>query len=131
MWIAMTERDYSKFLRENGRLNVTLLPRAVYVEMVKRHRAKSEVIEKIYDELYWLWDLREAEKKAAVEGRDASRAELAAEIEADMSDSDWWKVTEAFEEHLITTISENPQEWAEFLDPVYDQQEQDGWVRKQ
>lgn len=127
----MTDRDYSRFIRDNGRLNVPLVPRAVYVEMVKRHRSKPDVIEKVYDDLFWLWDLREAEKKAAAGGREVSRAELASEIESEMTDGDWWKTTEAFEEHLITTFAAEPGEWADLLDPVYDQQEQDGWIRRQ
>jgi hypothetical protein len=126
----VSDRDYAKFLREDGWLNPRLLPRAVYVEMVGRHRAKPEVIEAVYDELFWLWDLNEATRKAEEEGRQVSRAELAAELEAEMDDKDWWKLTETFEEHLIAHFADNPAEWADLIDPVYDEQERDGWIRR-
>jgi hypothetical protein len=127
----VTERDYTKFLGENGQLNSRLIPRATWVAMVKRHRSTPEVIEEVYDELYWLWDLNEAQRKAVAEGRDATRQELASELESEMKDSDWWKLTEAFEEHLMAHFGEDPTHWSEFLDPVYDLQELEGWRVRQ
>jgi len=102
----VTQRDYSKFIREDGRLYVRMIPRADYVAMVKEYQQRPEVIEAVFDELYWLWDLNERAKKAEEEGREVSRAELAAELIEEMDDSDWWKTTEAFEEHLITHFAE-------------------------
>jgi hypothetical protein len=127
----VTERDYAKFLHENGRLNGRLIPRAVWVEMVKQHRSSPEVIDEVYDQLYWLWDLNEAQRKAEAGGRDVTRQQLASDLESEMNDSDWWKLTEAFEEHLMSCFGDDPQRWAVFLDPVYDLQEQEGWRQRQ
>jgi hypothetical protein len=127
----VAERDYRKFLKEDDRLNIRLIPRTVYVEMVKRHRNNPAVIDKVFGDLFWLWDLNALATKASDEGREATRGELAEEILSEMSDSDWWTTIEAFEQHLMKHFHENPLEWAEFLDPVYDMQEQAGWVRQQ
>ena len=127
----MIQRDYTKFLREDGRLNVRLLPRSVYVDMVKRHRSDPAVIDKIYNDTFWLWDLNEAVKKAEAEGREVSRSELAGELESGMDDKDWWALTEAFEQHLIQTFQEDPAAWADLVDPVYDMQESEGWRQRQ
>src|SRR5215203_2446311 len=89
----LTQRNYAKFMREDGRLNVRLLPRPVYVEMVKRHRSNPAVIDKVYNDKFWLWDLNQAVTKAEAEGREASRSELAAELESGMDDKDWWELT--------------------------------------
>jgi hypothetical protein len=127
----LAERDYSKFLKDEQRLNIRLIPRAVYVEMVKRHRFKPEVVDLVFDQLFWLWDLNELARAAQAEGRVVSRGELADEMLSEMSDDDWWKTIAAFEEHLMGTFYLNAEEWAEFLDPVYDMQEQDGWTQRQ
>lgn|GEM_PF-2019164 len=130
----MTERDYSKFIREDEsgpRLHVKMLPRAVYVEMVKRWRSRQDVIEEVADEGFWLWDLRELETKAKEEGREYTYAELADEVYAEMDDREWWKTIMAFEEHLITHFPEDPNSWADLLDPVYDLQEAEGWKPRQ
>jgi hypothetical protein len=130
----VTERDYSKFVRqtETGpRLYVKMLPRKAYVEMVNRWRSRRDVIETVADEGFWLWDLRELEQKAQEEGRDYTWAELAREVAAEMDDREWWKVMEAFEEHLITHFPEDPAAWADILDPVYDLQEAEGWKPRQ
>lgn len=128
------DRDYRKFVRdtdEGRRLNVSMIPRPVYVEMVKRWRRRPEVIERIAEDGYWLWDLKELERTARAERRQVTWADLAEEIEAEMDDREWWKTTAAFEDLLIEQFPENPSEWADLLDPVYDLQEQDGWIQRQ
>jgi len=130
----VTQRDYSKFIREGEegpRLNTRLIPRAIYVEMIKRWRGRNDVIELIAEEGFWLWDLKELEQQAQAEGRDATWAELAEDVYAEMDDREWWKTISAFEEHLITHFPEDPTAWAELLDPVYDLQEAEGWTQRQ
>ena len=130
----MTERDYSKFVREGEtgpRLHVKLIPRTVYIEMVNRWKRRPDVIDDVAEEGFWLWDLNERSAAAAAAGRDASRAELAEEIAAEMDDREWWKSIEAFEERLIQHFPQAPTEWSDLLDPVYDQQEREGWIPRQ
>ncbi|MEI2617049.1 MAG: hypothetical protein V9F06_05285 [Thermomicrobiales bacterium] len=127
----VTSRDYSKFLKPDGTLYVRHVPRSVYVEMVRAYQLRPDVVEQVFDELYWLWDLDQAEKKAIAEGRSADRVELAHGIIGEMSDDDWWKITAAFEEHLIASFGSDPEQWAEYLDPVYDLQESEGWSDRQ
>ncbi len=121
----MSERDYTKFIRPDGKMYVRRIPRAVYVEMVRAYQHRPDVVEEVFEMLYWRWDLDQSEQKAASEGRDADRVTLAHEMMADMEDG--WKVTAAFEEHLVASFASDPAQWAEFLDPVYDLQEAEGW----
>lgn len=130
----MSERDYLKFIRQSDdgpRLHVKMVPRTVYVEMVNRWRTRKDVIESVAEAGFWLWDLKELEQQALSEGRDVNYAELADEITGEMEDREWWKTTEAFEEHLITAFPNDPQAWADLLDPVYDLQEREGWTPRQ
>jgi len=127
----VVERDFTKFLKEGERLNIRLVPRDVYVEMIKRHRSNPAVVDEVFDDLFWLWDLNALVKSADDEGRTATRIELADELIAEMSDDDWWQTIAGFEEHLIGNFSKNLDEWTEFLDPVYDMQERDGWIQRQ
>jgi hypothetical protein len=130
----VTERDYSKFIRdsdEGPRLNVKLVPRPVYVQMVKQWRSRKDVIEVVAEEGYWLWDVKELEQQALAEGREVSWAELAEEVASEMDDREWWKTTAAFEEHMITHFPDDPLAWSDLLDPVYDMQEQAGWTPQQ
>jgi hypothetical protein len=129
--MCVAERDYTKFLKDEDRLNIRLIPRAAYVEMVTRHRHNPAVVESVFEDLYLLWDLNDAAEKAAAAGRDVSRVELADELIGELADDDWWKTIAAFEEHLMRTFHENPSAWAELLDPVYDTQERDGWIQRQ
>jgi hypothetical protein len=108
-----------------------MLPRKVYVEMVNRWRSRQDVIEVVAEEGYWLWDLKELDQTAQAEGREVTYAELADEVAAGMDDREWWKVMEAFEEHLITHFPNDPGAWSDLLDPVYDLQEQEGWKPRQ
>jgi len=127
----VAERDYSKFIRPDGTLNVKRIPRPVYVEMVRAYQRRPAVVEDVFEELYWRWDLDQAEAKAVAEGRPADRVALAHEIIADMGDDDWWKITAAFEEHLIAGFADDHAQWADLLDPVYDLQEAEGWRDRQ
>lgn len=130
----MTQRHYSKFIRETDegqRLNVKLVPRAVYVQMVNRWRSRQDVIEEVADAGFWLWDVKELEEQARAEGRQVTYAELAEEVAAEMDDREWWKTMAAFEEHLITHFPNDPAAWSDLLDPVYDLQEQQGWKPQQ
>lgn len=126
----VVERDYSKFLGEDGRLDVKLLPRQVYTRMVKEYRTRDAVLEEVFGQHYWLWDLEEAERKAIAEGREVSRGELAQEVFAMMDDTEWWQVMESIEAHFIQHFHECLSQWAEFLDPVYDDLEERGWPQK-
>lgn len=127
----MVSRDYTKFQHPDGRLNVRRIPRAVYVEMVRAHQRRPDVIEQVFEDQYWRWDLDQAEKKAVSEGKTVDRVDLAHEIIANMDDNDWWKLTAAFEDHLIGSFASEPERWAEYLDPVYDMQESEGWADRQ
>jgi hypothetical protein len=127
----VSNRDYSRFLRDGGKLNVRLLPRPVYTQLVNEYRTQPTVIQEVFEAQFWLWDLEEAERKAAAEGRDASRADLAQQVLNGMDDNDWWKCMSAFEEHLIDHFHESPERWADILDPIYDEQELAGWIPRQ
>jgi hypothetical protein len=99
--------------------------------MVNRWRSRPDVIDHVAEEGYWLWDLNELAAAAAAEGQNPTRAELAEEIASEMDDREWWKTTAAFEEHLIQHFPENPEQWADLLDPVYDLLEREGWTPRQ
>jgi hypothetical protein len=123
----MTTRDYRKFLHADGRLNVRLLPRPVYLQILGRYRRIESVIDDVFEDLRWSWDLNKRTRAAVADGRSVSRADLADEIVGEMEDRDWWKATAAFEEHLISHFGDDPKRWSDVLDEVYDWQEQEGW----
>lgn len=127
----MTERDYTKFLKDGQRLNMRLIPRAVWVDMVKHAQQQDDMIMFVLEEMYWDFDMNELIAKAEAEGRPVNRPELLRELMSDMSDSDWWKLTSAFEEHIMRSYAADPGVWPTFLDPVYDLQEQEGWRQRQ
>lgn len=120
-------RVYSKFLTESRRLNVALLPRAVYRALVNEYRRQEHVFEEVFEEQFWLWDLEVAAQQAALDGLNVSRADLAQQVMNGMEDNDWWKCMSAMEEHLIAHFHECPDRWAHLIDPVYDEHEQTGW----
>jgi hypothetical protein len=122
-----TQRDYTKFLKPDGQLNVRVIPRPVYLEMLEQLKSDPEHIEAVFGELYWLWDLNDRARKADAAGRQATRVELAREIIGEMDDQDWWKLTETFETRLWTTFAAEWSRYATLLDPVYDLQEREGW----
>src|SRR4051794_14642516 len=113
-------RDYGKFLNEEGRLNVRLLPRPVYLQLLERYKSEPAHIDAVYGELYWLWDLNQRAQQAMAVGRSASRDELARELAGEMEDSDWWKLTETFEQHLWRDFAALAPLHRDLLDPVYD-----------
>jgi hypothetical protein len=125
--IGAPRRDYAKFLGEHGQLNVRLIPRPVYLQMLERYKAVPEHIDAVYGELYWLWDLNARAKTAAEAGRAATRAEVAQELAGEMDDRDWWKLTETFEQHLWRDFAADAASYADLLDPLYDLQEAEGW----
>lgn len=123
----MVERDYSKFLNEDGRFDVRLVPRRVYTAMVNEYRRRPDVIDVVFEELYFAWDLEDRTAKAIEHGEQPDKADIAQEILDDQEDADWWRVMGAFEKRAVTAISEAPEDWAEYLAPVYDEQEKHGW----
>lgn len=120
-------RDYRKFLREDGRLDVRYLPRAIYLDLLGRYRRQEHVIDEVLGMHFWLWDLNRKAQQALVDGRHVPRAELADELLGEMADDEWWPIMQAFEAHLQAHFAENPAAWAELLDPVYDLNEIEGW----
>jgi hypothetical protein len=125
------ERDYSRFLRDDGRLNISLIPRRIYTQIVNEHRRNEQVFRPIFEEQFWSWDLEQAELKAREDGEDVDPADLAQKVLDGMDDNDWWKCMQAFEEHLIAHFYESPERWSHHLDAVYDEQEQAGWIKRQ
>jgi hypothetical protein len=127
----LTERDYARFLKDGNRLNMRLIPRAVWVDMVSYAQQQDDIIDIVLGEMYWLWDINDLEAKAASEGRNVTRTELLQEMMAEMGDSDWWKLTAAFEEYILRSYAVDASRWSVFLDSVYDLQEREGWRDRQ
>lgn len=125
------ERDYSRFLGEDGTLNVRLIPRPVYTEMVTEYRKQEHVFREIFEKHFWLWDLEEAGRRAEAEGREVPQHVLAQQVLDGMDDKEWWEIMSEFEKAFIRHFVDDPSRWAEFLDPVYDDQEAAGWVYRQ
>jgi hypothetical protein len=124
-------RDYSKFLRQDKSLDVSRIPRRIYTQMVNEHRREENVFRPVFEEQFWAWDLEQAELQARERGETVNSADLAQKVLDGMEDNDWWKCMQAFEQHLIDHFHESPDQWAHLLDPVYDEQEQAGWVKRQ
>ena len=127
----VSERDYSKFLNDEGRFDVTLLPRRVYTAIVNEYRRRPEVIDDVFEEFYFAWDLEDKTTKAEERGENPHKADIAQQVLDEMDDADWWRVMGAFEKRAIAALSESPEAWAEYLAPVYDEQETSGWRRLQ
>lgn len=124
-------KDYSKFLKEDGRLDPRLLPRPVYTQMVKEYRRQPEVIAEVFQTHFFLWDLEENERKLADAGESVERSEVALQVLGEMADDDWWKVMQSFEAHFQQHFQSCAARWSELLDPVYDEQEAAGWIARQ
>lgn len=124
-------RDYSKFLDENGKLDISLIPRKEYTDMVTEYRRRDDVIREVFGRLYWLWDLEQLEKEYLEQGEEVPLEELAQEVLNGMEDDDWWQAIAAFEAYFIEHFNDDPGQWSAYLDHVYDEQEQAGWVRRQ
>lgn len=123
----MTGRDYRKFLRDDGKLNVKLIPRSVYLEMLARHKSDPAVIDVVFEQVRWTWDLNDRLRRAARNGTQMTPGEAAAVVMGEMDDQEWWRTTSAFEEHLMLHYQDDPGGWVDLLDPVYDWQEAEGW----
>lgn len=124
-------RDYSKFLKEDGRLDARLVPRSAYTQMVKDYRRQPEVITEVFGTHFFLWDLEEAERTLAAEGEPVDRAEMAQDVLGKMDDDEWWQVMRSFETHFQKHFQACSERWSHLLDPVYDEQESAGWVARQ
>lgn len=124
-------RDYSKFLKDDGRLDVRLVPRPLYTRMVKEYRRQPEVIAEVFEAHFWLWDLEETERKLTAAGEDVDRAAIAHEMLGKMEDSEWWEVMQSFETHFLQHFHACWERWPAELDPVYDEQESAGWIARQ
>jgi hypothetical protein len=122
--MGMTARDYSKFLNEEGKLNVALLPPPTYTALLVAYRQDPSVIREVFDELWFLWDLQRREEQA---GPDADIAAIAQSIIDEMEEEDFLRVRAAFEQRLINRFGDDPARWAAILDPVYDEHQRDGW----
>jgi hypothetical protein len=125
------QRDYSKFLNEDGSFNIRVMPRPEYTKMVNDYRRNEDVIREVFVELHWLWDLEQLEQAAVNAGDDVAVADLAQQVIDTMDDKEWWEVMGRFERHFNVHFSENTQRWSHILDPVYDDQEVKGWTRRQ
>lgn len=124
-------RDYSKFLRQDGRLNVKLLPRRAYTTIVTRYRKRPEVIDEVFEELYFAWDLGEKMKAQRERGEPEDKAAASDEVLAEMDDRDWWMVIGAFEKRLIQRFAGIADDFGDILDPIYDDHEEHGWREMQ
>lgn len=125
------QRDYAKFLNEDGSFNIRVMPRPEYTRMVNDYRQSEAVIREVFMELHWLWDLEQLEKTAADAGEKVDVAALAQQVIDSMDDKEWWEVMGLFERHFNVHFAENPLRWSHVLDPVYDDQEVKGWTRRQ
>ena len=120
-------RDYRKFLNDAGELNVRLLPRETYTALVTQYRQRPEVIQTVFADLYLSWDLTQQLETQADRGAEPDIAAAAQAVLDDLDDDDWWRVTEAFERSMIRAFREHAEEWSELLDPIFDDQEAQGW----
>jgi hypothetical protein len=121
------ERDYRKFLNDKGRLHTRYLPRSVYTGLVKDYRSEDGVIDEVFDELYFSWDLNQKLEAMERAGETPSKAVAAQQVLNEMDDQDWWRVMAAFERVLARDFIEVAERWADRLDPIYDDQEEHGW----
>lgn len=121
----MSERDYGKFLTDDGQLNLQLLQPHVQTALVTAYRRDPEVIVAVFDELWFLWDLQQLQSQA---GPEADTVALADQIIADMDEGDYLRVRAAFQRRLVESFAEDPQRFAAILDPVYDELEASGWA---
>ncbi len=124
-------RDYSKFMDENGRFNIKLVPRQDYTAMVNAYRKREPVIREVFERLFWLWDLEQLQKEYQESGEEVPIDELAQELMQGMDDDDWWQTIGAFESHFIDHFNDDITQWFAYLDHVYDDQEQAGWTLRQ
>ena len=124
-------RDFTKFLGEDGKLNVRMLPRPVYNQLVTAYRRQDHVFRDVFANKFWLWDLDDIVRMAAEVVEDLASADAAQRVIDGMDDTEWWACMSAFEAHLITNFSSCMNQWSDLLDPVYDDQEQAGWTRRQ
>jgi hypothetical protein len=121
------DRDYRKFLNEEGRLNVRLLPRSVYTGLVTKFRSDEEVIRKVFEEYYLLWDLDAELERQERAGEERDPAAASQAVLDQLEDADWWRVMSGFEKEFAANFLDNVYEWRKEIDPIYDEQETKGW----
>lgn len=127
---AAAQRDYRKFLNAEGVLDPGLLPREVYVCMVYHLRDTTDELAAAFRDVFLSYDLEEYITRVKAEtGEELLPAEAARRMFDSLDDADWWDAMEAIEVRLHRRFAEDPAAWAAFVDPVYDQQERDGWRR--
>ena len=124
-------RDYGKFLKEDGSLNVRLLPRPVYTKLVTDYRQRESAIEEVFEELYLTWDIDNKLKEMQGAGEPTDKSAAAQAVLDELDDGDWWRVMAAFERGMARDFPQLANEWADLLDPIYDDQEAQGWVEQQ
>ncbi|HLT18532.1 MAG TPA: hypothetical protein VKZ96_03665 [Thermomicrobiales bacterium] len=120
-------RDYRKFLKEDGTLQTRYLPRRVYTELVNDYRREGAIIDEVFDELYFTWDLNQKLEEMKKAGEEPSKAVAAQRVIDEMDDRDWWMVMSAFERCFARDFIANVDRWTDKLDPIYDDQEANGW----
>jgi hypothetical protein len=121
------QRDYRKFLGADGRLHARYLPRKVYTQLVTAYRQDEAVIDEVFEELYFAWDLTQELERLKRAGQAPGKALAAQRVLDQMDDDDWWRVTSAFERVLQRDFASQSGRWTELLDPAYDALEELGW----
>lgn len=121
------ERDYRKFLNEDGRLHVRYLPRRVYTELVNDYRREDAIIDEVFEELYFSWDLNQKLEEMKKAGEEPNKAIAAQRVIDEMDDRDWWMVMSAFERVFARDFIHVAERWSAKLDSIYDDQEEHGW----
>ncbi len=123
-----SERDYGKFLTEDGLLKPSLLPRKVYVAMVFDQRDKTDALLHAFEKITLTHDLESFRALRLREHSEKLEAVEAARLMFDtLDDQTWWEVMEALEMVVQRRFGEEPAAWADYVDEVYDRQERDGW----
>ncbi len=120
-------RDYRKFLNSDGTLHPRYLPRRLYTKLVNLYREDEAIIDEVFEELYLAWDLEQKLDVMKSAGRNPDKQQAAQEVLDELEDRDWWLATAAFERAFTRDFAATAGRWSEFLDPVYDDQEANGW----
>lgn len=121
------KRDYRKFLNADGQLHVRYLPRRAYTELVSEYRRDDAIIDEVFEELYFSWDLNQKLEEMEASGEEPSKAVAAQRVIDELEDRDWWLVMGAFERAFARDFAANAERWAAVLDSIYDDQESNGW----
>lgn len=124
------QRDYRKFLGQNGLLDPSLLPREVYVAMVFELRDTTDEVVGALRDAFLGYDLDQLRRRVREEdGVELSPAEAGRRLFGTLDEREWWDATQALERRLQRLFADDPRRWAAQVDPVYDRQEREGWKR--